>query len=101
MDEQPGCEDNQSRLQHINRTEGEETHTPPVNQMTISSVATGLVEGKNQKNSSESVEFPIGSNPAYDSPRSKSTSGNEVPLTANAKMWVCVSVTFLGPCLFF
>lgn len=62
------------------------TRTPPVNHMTISSSATGLVEGKNQKNVSVSVEFPTGNNPAYDSPRSKSTSGNEVPFTENAKM---------------
>lgn len=51
-----------------------------------------LVEGKNQKKSSLSVEVPlIGREPAYDSPTSKSTSGIAVPSTRKpacaARQW--------------
>ena len=55
--------------------------------MVISSLASGLVEGKNQKyNSLDSLAAEdIGRRPAYDSPISKSTSGIPEPLTAYSK----------------
>lgn len=60
--------------------------TPPVNHRTISFVAAGLVEGKNQKNNSSSADVPMGSKPAYDSPISKSRPGKLVPFTAYSKL---------------
>lgn len=59
---------------------------PPLSQIVISSLASGLDDGKNQKyNSRVSFEAEeMGRRPAYDSPMSKLTSGIAVPLTANS-----------------
>lgn len=55
-------------------------------QIVISFFASGFVLGKNQKNNwfGSCGLGLIGSNPAYDSPMLKSTSGSALPLTANS-----------------
>lgn len=64
---------------------GHEGLTPPFIQMTISLGDSSDEIGKNQKNSEEpSLAGPMGSEPAKDSPTSKSTFGMPVPLTRNS-----------------
>lgn len=60
--------------------------TPPVSQSVISFPTVWFSDGKNQKKSlfGSLASALIGSDPAYDSPTSKSTFGRPLPLTANS-----------------
>lgn len=91
-DEQPGWREGQSGLSTVAaRGRGlcawpkGGPLTPPVSHIVISLSTVWFADGKNQKKS-RSVSFALvltGSDPAYDSPTSKSTFGRPLPLTEN------------------